>query len=496
MKSKYLLAIDQGTTSTRVIIFDKSGDVIYQVSREITQYYPHPGWVEHDPEEIYDKTLACLFDCIFASKLSFKDIAAIGITNQRETIVVFDKKTGKPVYNAIVWQSLQSKEIVAKMAKHEQLIKDKTGLVITPYFSASKIRWLFDTYPELQKRADNGELLCGTIDTWLLYNLTDRKVHATDYSNASRTLLFNIHSLSWDEELLKLFNIPASMLPEVQESSGVFGYLSEKITNERIPISGMAGDQQASLFGQCCYEKGDTKTTYGTGCFTLMNTQDKIVNSKYGLLSTIAWKINGQITYALEGSVFIAGAAIQWLRDELKIIDSAAKTEEYAKALKSTDGVYVVPAFTGLGAPYWDDNCKGAILGLTRGSSKKVITRSTLESIAYQCKDVIETMRKELKTRIHKMCVDGGASINSYLMQFQADILHTKILVPFTTETTALGAAFLAGLGVNYYKDTDEIAALRKINKEYQPQMDKVLCNKLYQGWKRAVKAARTFKND
>lgn len=494
MKSRFLLAIDQGTTSTRAIIFNRNGDVINQVSRDITQHYPKPGWVEHDAEEIYDKTLACLFDCIFASKLSFSDIAAIGITNQRETIVVWEKSTGKPVHNAIVWQSIQSKDITDKMSCYKNLIHEKTGLIINPYFSASKLRWLFDKYPSLQIRAEKGELLCGTIDSWLLYNFTDKKVHATDVSNASRTLLFNIHTLSWDDELLKIFNIPKCILPEVKESSGIFGYLSSKITNEKIPIAGIAGDQQAALFGQCCFDEGSIKNTYGTGCFALMNTGNKIFKSKYGLLTTIAWKIGGEVTYALEGSVFIAGAAIQWLRDELKIIKDAKETEQAAQSLKSTEGVYVVPAFTGLGTPYWDDECKGAIFGLTRGSSKDVLIRATLESIAYQCKDIIETMKKETKIRLNDVFVDGGAAINEYLMQFQSNILTLRIIVPSTIQTTALGAAFLAGLGSNYYLNLSEIKQIRKIKKSFLPKLNKSEVKKLYGGWKTAIKATRMFK--
>ena len=494
MEKKYLLAIDQGTTSTRAIIFNKNGDVIRQVDREITQYYPHPGWVKHDAEEIYDKTLACLFDSIFEAKLSFGDIAAIGITNQRETIVVWDKVTGKPVYHAIVWQSIQSKDIAEQMEENKEMIREKTGLIINPYFSATKLRWLFDTYPQLQNRAENGELLCGTMDTWLLYNLTNGQVHATDYSNASRTLLLNIHTLKWDDELLKLFNIPKCILPEVKESSGIFGYINSNITKEKIAISGIAGDQQASLFGQCCYDIGSIKNTYGTGCFTLMNTGPKVIKSNYGLLSTIAWKINGQITYALEGSVFIAGAAVQWLRDELKIIKNATDTEKYAVSQASSEGVYVVPAFTGLGTPYWDDGCKGAIFGLTRGSNKYILARATLESIAYQSKDVIETMKKETKTKLKQLAVDGGASSNSYLMQFQSDILNVKIILPSTTQTTALGAAFLAGLGVGFYKDTKEIAKLRKLNCVYIPTMEKKEIQTLYKGWKNAIQAARKFR--
>lgn len=494
MNEKYLLAIDQGTTSTRAILFNKSGDVIRQVGREITQLYPNPGWVEHNPEEIYDKTLACLFDCIFEEKLSFEDIAAIGITNQRETIVVWERKSGKPVYNAIVWQSMQSKDTLDKFSEYKDLIKEKTGLLINPYFSASKIRWLFDQYPDLQKKAENNEIMCGTIDSWLLYNLTDKKVHATDYSNAARTLLFNINTLTWDEELLKIFNIPKCILPEVKDSSCIFGFLNIKMTNHPIPIAGIAGDQQASLFGHCCFKSGSIKNTYGTGCFTLMNTGNKPIFSKYGLLTTIAWKIKDEVTYALEGSVFIAGAAVQWLRDELKIINNAEDTERYAKMITSSQGVYVVPAFTGLGTPYWDDECKGSIFGLTRGTSKYVLTRATLESIAYQSKDVIETMKKETNQKLLQLDVDGGATQNGYLMQFQADILNCDIILPFTTQTTALGAAYLAGLAVGFYKDVNEILTLRKLKYTYKPTMSQKDIKQLYSGWKKAIKAARIFK--
>jgi len=494
MEPKYLLGIDEGTTSTRAIIFDKNGDIVNQVGKELTQYYPQPGWVEHDATEIYDKTLSCMFDCVFSAGLSFKDIAAIGITNQRETIVVWDKQTGRPVYHAIVWQSTQSKPVTDRLAKYTDLIQEKTGLIMNPYFSASKIRWLFDTYPELQERANKGELLCGTMDCWVLYNLTGRKVHATDYSNASRTLLFNIYTQEWDDELLELFNIPRCMLPEVKECSGVFGYLDHTITGDNVPVAGIAGDQQASLFGQCCFEVGCAKNTYGTGCFALMNIGEKPVTSKNGLLTTIAWKRNGVITYALEGSVFIGGAAIQWLRDEMKIIKAGPETEKMAYSCESTEGVYVVPAFTGLGTPYWDDSCRGAVFGLTRGANKNVFARATLEAIAYQSKDVIETMKKDTHNSLKVLAVDGGAAMNNYLMQFQSDILQSKIIRPSTIQTTALGASFLAGLGVGYYKDTNEILELRRISATYKPIMKRNEVNRLYKGWKLAIKAARIFK--
>ena len=491
---KYLLSIDQGTTSTRVIIFNKYGDVIVQINEEIKQYYPQPGWVEHDAMEIYSKTLGVITEAVAASSLSLNQIEAIGITNQRETIVVWDKLTGKPVYHAIVWQSTQSKEICDRFEDKKDIIKAKTGLLINPYFSASKLTWLFETHPDIYQRAKNGELLCGTIDTWLLYKLTNGKVHATDYSNASRTLLFNIHTLTWDDELLEMFKIPRCILPEIKNCSGIFGYIDESILPSRIPIAGMAGDQQAALFGQCCFTPGSLKNTYGTGCFALMNTGNEIVDSKKGLLSTIAWVIDGKPTYALEGSVFIGGASVQWLRDELRMFREAADSEEYARKAISSEGVYVVPAFTGLGTPYWDDECKGAIFGLTRGTSKEIFIRATLESIAYQSKDVIETMKKETGFKLKELSVDGGATHNNFLMQFQSDILSCKICLQSTAQSTALGAAYLAGLAVGYYKDMDEIISLRKLKKVFTPNITKKEADKLYKGWKLAIKAARVFK--
>jgi len=491
---KYLLALDQGTTSTRAIVFDKHGTNISQVGEEIKQYYPQPGWVEHDANEIFTKTLSCMLQAIEDANLTFDQIACIGITNQRETVVVWDKKTGLPVYHAIVWQSNQSKEVCDRLKDKQEMIKEKTGLLINPYFSATKIRWLLDKKPKLQERADNGELLCGTIDSWLLYKLTGGKAHATDYSNASRTLLFNIHTLDWDDELLKLFNIPRSMLPEVKDCSGIFGYAGDASIPNPIPISGIAGDQQASLFGQCCFKEGQIKNTYGTGCFALMNTGNKAVDSKKGLLTTIAWKIKDEVCYALEGSVFIGGAAAQWLRDGLRMIKKASECERYSTAVDSTEGVYVVPAFTGLGTPYWDDECRGAVFGLTRGTSKEVFIRATDEAIAYQTKDVIETMKEDANMNLLELSVDGGATGDKYLMQFQADILNAKLVLQQTEQSTALGAAYLAGLAVGYYKDYDEIIKLRSIKKIYSPTFTQEEIDEKYDGWKLAIKAARMFK--
>ncbi len=497
--NKYLLAIDQGTTSTRAIIFDKLGKVIYQVNEPITQYYPHNGWVEQDATEIYSKTLSVMIEVLIRSRISLNQIAGIGITNQRETVVVWDKKTQEPVYQAIVWQSNQSKEICDELIKkgYQKIIQEKTGLLINPYFSATKLKWLFDKYPNIKKRAENGELLCGTIDSWLLYKLSNGKVHATDVSNASRTMLFNIHTLKWDDDLLKIFSIPSCILPKVQESSGVFGYLEENLlmkTNKKIPIAGIAGDQQAALFGHCCFEPGDLKNTYGTGCFALVNTGTQPIFSKKGLLTTIAWKIHDQVYYALEGSVFVAGAAIQWLRDGLRMIQKSSDSETYALKVNDSDGVYVVPSFTGLGTPYWDSKVKGAIFGLTRATTKEHIIRATLESIAYQSKDVIETMKKEGKQDIHTIAVDGGASENNFLMQFQSDLLQCNLVLQESAQSTALGAALLAGLGVGFYKDLEEIKKIKTIKKLYCPKITKTQANKLYKKWKVAVQTVKEFK--
>lgn len=491
---KYILAIDQGTTSTRVIIFSRDGKIIKQVSEEIKQYYPKNSYVEQDAMEIYSKTIGAMHEAVLSSNLEYSQIETIGITNQRETVVVWDKKTGIPVYNAIVWQSRQSKDVCQRIEKYKDIIRDKTGLLIDPYFSATKIRWLFDNYKELEAKAFNGELLCGTIDSWLIYKLTGGMVHKTDPSNASRTLLFNINTGTWDDELLKIFNIPKIMLPEIVESNSLFGYVDNKIFPSRIPIHGVLGDQQAALFGQCCFNKGDLKNTYGTGCFTLMNTGDKIVKSKNGLLTTVAWKINGNICYALEGSVFIGGAVVQWLRDELRMIKKSSDTENYAKKALSNDGVYLVPSFTGLGTPYWDSDVKGAMFGLTRATNKEIFIRAALEAIAYQSKDVIETMIMDSNIKLNELSIDGGATSNSFLMQFQADILNIKLILQEVKESTALGAAYVAGLGAGIYKDIDEIKKHKKIEKEFYPNMEKEERDKLYSGWKKAVFATQAFK--
>lgn len=490
---KYILAIDQGTTSTRAIIFDSHQNPIKVCQKEIKVFFPKPSWVEQDANEIWLSTLAVISGVFENSSIKPEQIDAIGITNQRETTVIWDKTTGLPVYHAIVWQSRQTSEIVDRFKAKgvEPTIKEKTGLILDPYFSATKIRWILENV-ETTKNNDN--LLFGTIDTWLLWKLTGGKVHATDVTNASRTLLFNIHTLDWDDELLELFKIPKCMLPKVMPSSGIFGYVSPSILPGNLPIAGIAGDQQAALFGQCCFNKGDIKNTYGTGCFALMNTGNNIVSSRNGLLTTVAWKIKDTVNYALEGSVFIGGAAVQWLRDELRIIKDAPESEKYACTVNSTDGVYVVPAFTGLGTPYWDDNCRGAIFGLTRGTNKEILIRATLESIAYQSMDVIRTMEAEAGVKIKTLSVDGGATANNYTMQFQSDVLQSDIVIPKTEQTTALGVSYLAGLAVGYYKDLDEIKNLNEYRKTFKPVMDQNEAIDLYDGWKLAVKAARTFK--
>ena len=491
---KYILAIDQGTTSTRAIVFSKEGKIINQASEEITQYYPKNGYVEHNATEIFSKTLAVMLEAVVSSNLNFSQIEAVGITNQRETIVIWDKETKLTVYNAIVWQSNQSKDVCEEYKQYEDLIKDKTGLLLNPYFSATKLRWLFNNYPDIEKKAFEGKLLCGTIDSWLIYKLTGGKVHKTDCSNASRTLLFNINTCAWDDELLKLFNIPKCILPEICESNSLFGYIDQSIIPFNIPITGVLGDQQAALFGQCCFNKGELKNTYGTGCFTLLNTGDSIVKSKHGLLTTVAWNIDGNISYALEGSVFIGGAAVQWLRDGLRMIKKSADSEKYATAVESSDGVYLVPSFTGLGTPYWDSNVKGAMFGITRATNKEIFIRATLEAIAYQCKDVIKTMIEDSNIELKSLCVDGGATDNSFLMQFQADILECEITLQRIKESTALGAALIAGLGAKIYKSFDEIKNLKSIKKTFIPKMKSEEVKRLYDGWLKAIRATMCFK--
>lgn len=486
---KYILALDQGTTSSRAILFDKQGNIKGVEQKEFTQIFPQPGWVEHNAKEIWTTQLEVAQKVLTRNKVSAKNIAAIGITNQRETTLIWDKETGEPIHNAIVWQDRRTASICDKMKKDgmTNYVRKNTGLVIDAYFSGTKVKWLLDKVKGARKRAAKGELLFGTIDSWLVWKLTGGKTHITDYTNASRTLLYNIQKLDWDKKMLKTLNIPEQILPEVKSSSEVYGETDKKLFGHSIPISGIAGDQQAALFGQACYRKGMAKNTYGTGCFMLMNTGDKPVFSKSGLLTTIAWGIDGKVTYALEGSVFIAGAAIQWLRDGLKLIDESPDSEFFALKVPDTGGVYVVPAFAGLGAPYWDMYARGAIFGLTRGTTKSHLVRATLESLAYQTRDVLAAMEKDSKVKLNTLRVDGGASANNLLMQFQADILGTKVQRPEVIETTALGAAYLAGLAVGFWKK-EEITKNWQLNQTFDAKMDNKERTKLYRGWQKAVK--------
>lgn len=489
---KYVISIDQGTTSSRAILFDHEGNMVCKAQREVECVYPHGGWVEADALSIWISVLEVLAELGVKSNISPKDIDSIGITNQRETTVVWDKNTGLPIYNAIVWQSRQSADICDKFADKKDFIHQKTGLLINPYFSASKIRFILDSVPGAQEKAEKGELLFGTIDSWLIYKMTDNKVHATDITNASRTLLFNINTLSWDKELCDLFNVPMCMLPEVKQSSDDYG--NANVSGTEVRICGVAGDQQAALFGQTCFEKGESKSTYGTGCFVLSNIGNKPVFSKNGLLTTIAWAIDGKITYALEGSVFVAGAVVQWMRDEMRLIKEAKETETCAETAKSSNGVYVVPAFVGLGAPYWDDEARGSVFGLTRGTTKENFVCACLEAVAFQCKDVFEIVKKETKTEMKCLKVDGGASANPYLMQFQSDILETEILLPKCLETTALGVAYLAGLRTGFYKNCNEIKSIHEYQCTYSPKMDGKRVARKYENWKKAVACTRMFK--
>lgn len=492
--AEYLMALDQGTTSSRAIIFDRKGDIVSVAQKEFTQYFPANGMVEQDPLEIWASEVAVMSEVKAMSQISGDNIAAIGITNQRETTIVWDKNTGEPVYRAIVWQCRRTADRIEelKAAGYGDMILEKTGLIADPYFSATKIEWILNNVPGARKRAEAGELLFGTVDTWLIYKLTGGRVHATDYTNASRTMLFNINTLKWDEELLKLFNIPASMLPEVKNSSEIYGYTDEKIFGAEVPIAGVAGDQQAALFGQCCFNEGDAKNTYGTGCFLLMNTGSRRVVSKNGLLTTIAIGINGKVQYALEGSVFVAGAAIKWLRDEMKLIEKAEDTERIAMSVPDSNGVYVVPAFTGLGAPYWDAYARGAVFGLTRGTTAAHFVRATVESLAYQSHDVIKAMEEDADMKLGTLKVDGGASNNNFLMQFQADILNATIKRPAVTETTALGAAYLAGLAVGFYKDRAELVDNQSIAREFAPKIGDKDRETLLDGWRSSVKRVLT----
>ena len=488
---KYVLAIDQGTTSSRAIIFDEKANIIAQASEEIVCRYPKPGWVEQDPLEIWYSVSAVVNEALIKANLTMRRIATIGITNQRETTIVWDRKTGLPVYPAIVWQSRQSSEICDRVAAHREMIHQKTGLLLNPYFSASKVRFILDAIKG-DARAKRGELLFGTVDSWLLYKLTNGEVHATDVTNASRTMLFNIFEKKWDQQLLDLFNIPSKMLPEVKCCSGMFGIA--KYFNVAVPITAMAGDQQAALFGHACFDSGQIKNTYGTGCFMLMNIGKQPILSKNGLLTTIAWSLDHEITYALEGSVFVAGASVQWLRDQLKMISSSPDSERSALMIDDSEGVYVVPAFVGLGTPYWDNDARGAMFGLTRNTSKYHIVRATLEAIAYQSKDVIEAMKADTGLELPYLVVDGGATANHYLMQFQADILGHAIKIPTCLETTALGAAYLAGLATGYYSSLDQIRAIHSYRETIEPHMDLDEVTRRYHGWKKAIAATRTFK--
>ena len=487
---KYIVALDQGTTSSRAIIFDKEQNIIGMSQKEFTQIYPKEGWVEHDPMEIWATEYSVLQEVLAKSNITQEDIAAIGITNQRETTIVWDKNTGKPVYNAIVWQCRRTAHICNELKKQglEQYIKDTTGLVIDAYFSATKIKWILDNVEGAREKANRGELLFGTVDSWLVWKLTNGRVHITDYTNASRTMLYNIKELKWDEKMLEILDIPKSMLPEVRNSSEVYGYANLGVKGGvRVPIAGIAGDQQAALFGQAAFNKGDVKNTYGTGCFLLMNTGEKMVKSKNGLVTTIAIGMDNKVQYALEGSVFVGGAVVQWLRDELEMISDSSDTDYFATKVEDNGGVYVVPAFVGLGAPYWDMYARGTIVGLTRGTNKNHIIRAALESIAYQTKDVLDAMVDEVKEDIKCIKVDGGASKNKFLMQFQSDIVGKKVIRPIITETTALGAAYLAGLAVGFWKDKDEISKFWYSSEEFNPNLDEEKREKYCKGWKEAV---------
>ena len=489
---KYILSIDQGTTSTRAILINERGEAVYKAQREVECLFPHPGWVESVPDKIWISVIDVINELMVISSCTMDDVAAIGITNQRETTVVWDRHTGKAVYNAIIWQSKQTQELCDEREDQMNFIQEKTGLRMNPYFSASKIRFILDNIPEGQERAERGDLLFGTIDSWIIYKMTNGKSHFTDVTNASRTMLYNIFDMKWDPELLKIWNIPEAMLPEVKDNSDNFGEAS--FFQGGVPIHGVAGDQQAALFGQCCFHPGDSKNTYGTGCFMLMNIGDKPIISKKGLLTTVAWREKGVTTYALEGSVFMGGAIIQWLRDQMDMIKSSAQSEEYANRVHDTAGVYVVPAFVGLGTPYWDDEARGAVFGLTRGADRHHFVRATLFSIAYQSKDVIEAMKEEAGLELKSLRVDGGASANGLLMQFQSDILQCEVHLPRFIETTALGAGYLAGLGVDFWHSKADIERNHSIERKYYPMMPQREVNELYDGWKEAVKATRAFK--
>lgn len=488
--SKYIMALDAGTTSNRCIIFNESGEICSMAQKEFPQYFPKPGWVEHDANEIWATQLSVAVEAMSKIGIGAIDIAAIGITNQRETTIVWDKETGEPVYNAIVWQCRRTSEYCDRLKDEglTEMFRAKTGLVLDAYFSGTKLAWILDNVPGVRERAMKGELLFGTVETWLIWKLTKGQVHVTDYSNASRTMMFNIIDLKWDDEILEHLNIPKCMLPEVKPSSCVYGVADPSFLGGPIPIGGAAGDQQSALFGQTCFSEGEAKNTYGTGCFLLMNTGTKPVFSNNGLVTTIAWGLDGQVNYALEGSIFVGGASIQWLRDEMKFIESAADSEYMAGKVEDTNGCYVVPAFTGLGAPYWDQYARGTIVGITRGVNKYHIIRATLESIAYQVLDVVEAMQADAGITLKSLKVDGGASANNFLMQFQADILGTSVNRPSCVETTAMGAAYLAGLAVGYFKDKEDVIKNQKLDLIFNPTMSEEIRNEMIDGWHKAVK--------
>lgn len=494
---KYILSIDQGTTSSRAILFNKDGEIKGVAQREFKQHFPQSGWVEHDANEIWTSVLSVMAEVMNEHNIRAEQIEGIGITNQRETTVVWDKNTGRPIYHAIVWQSRQTQSICQELKDqgHEALFHDKTGLLLDPYFAGTKVKWILDNVDGAREKADNGDLLFGTIDSWLVWKLSGKEAHITDYTNASRTLMFNIHDLKWDKELLDILEVPESMLPEVKPSSEVYAHTVDyHFFGQNVPIAGIAGDQQAALFGQACFDKGDVKNTYGTGGFMLMNTGEEAVKSDSGLLTTIAYGIDGKVNYALEGSIFVSGSAIQWLRDGLRMINSAPQTENYATRVDSTEGVYVVPAFVGLGTPYWDSEARGAIFGLTRGTEKEHFIRATLESLCYQTRDVMEAMSKDSGIEVQNLRVDGGAVKNNFIMQFQADIVNTPVERPEIQETTALGAAYLAGLAVGFWESKDDIANRWKLEEEFEPKMEEEQRTKLYKGWKKAVEATQVFK--
>lgn len=495
MKEQYIMALDQGTTSSRCIIYDRFGKVCSVAQKEFTQIYPQPGWIEHNPLEIWTSQLSVAMEALVLAGLSYENIHGIGITNQRETTIVWNRHTGQPVYNAIVWQCRRTAHRIDQMKAEglTQWVREKTGLLPDAYFSASKIQWILENVDGAKALAQQGDLLFGTVDTWLIWNLSGRKIHVTDYTNASRTMIFDIHKLAWDQELLEYFGIPASMLPQVRPSSCIYGKTDPNILGGEILIAGAAGDQQAALFGQCCFLPGEAKNTYGTGCFLLMNTGNQAITSSHGLITTMAASSDEQVEYALEGSVFVAGAAIQWLRDNMRMLKNSAQSEEYAQVTPNTNGVYVVPAFTGLGAPYWDQYARGTIVGITRGCNKEHFVRATLESICYQVHDVIEAMEEDSQIHLKKLKVDGGASANNFLMHFQADILNTIVHRPKLIETTSLGAAYLAGLATGFYESKEEIQKNWSLGREFSPSMSEERRMECLKGWRKAVRCARIW---